>query len=140
MKKLNENGISPQAGDTPRRHAPQGPKIQRDPMAASHPIRETCTATNRQGNRCGRPHIPGGTVCRFHGGAAPQVKQKAMERLLALQHPAIDRLTQLIDQREFPTVAYAASRDVLDRTMGKPKETQALEHSGGITITHEMPE
>lgn len=102
--------------------------------------RPKCTATNRQGKRCGKPPIAGGTVCRMHGGAAPQVKLKAMERLMALQHPAIDRLTKLIDQEAFPTVAYAASRDVLDRTMGKPKETQALEHSGGITITHEMPE
>ena len=41
---------------------------------------------------------------------------------MALQHPAISRLGQLIDQEEFPTVAYAASRDVLDRTMGKAAE------------------
>jgi hypothetical protein len=59
----------------------------------------------------------------MHGGGAPQVKLAAMERLRALQHPAIDRLAQLIDQEEFPTVAYAASRDVLDRTLGKPGET-----------------
>lgn len=136
-----ENANAPSLGTTPRRHAPQGPKIQRDPMKSAHPMdRPKCTATNRQGKRCGKEPIAGGTVCRMHGGSAPQVKLKAMERLMALQHPAIDRLTKLIDQEAFPTVAYAASRDVLDRTMGKPKETQALEHSGGITITHEMPE
>ena len=75
----------------------------------------------------------------MHGGGAPQVKQAAMARLMALQHPAIDRLTKLIDQEVFPTVAYAASRDVLDRTMGKPKETTALEHSGTLTITVDVP-
>lgn len=63
-----------------------------------------------------------------------------MERLRALQHPAIDRLAQLIGQTEFPTVAYAASRDVLDRTLGKAAESVAVEHSGGLVIQHEVPE
>jgi hypothetical protein len=81
-----------------------------------------CKATNRAGMQCGSKPIRGGTVCRMHGGGAPQVKAKAMERLMALQNPAIDRLAKLIDQEEFPTVAYAASRDILDRTIGKPGE------------------
>jgi hypothetical protein len=76
----------------------------------------------------------------MHGGAAPQVKQAALERLMALQNPAIDRLTKLIAQEAFPTVAYAASRDVLDRTMGKPGEQQTVEHSGAIRIIHELGE
>lgn len=82
----------------------------------------------------------GGTVCKMHGGKAPQVMEAAAARLRALQHPAIDRLAQLIEQTEFPTVAYAASRDVLDRTLGKPAESVAIEHSGGVLISHEMPE
>ena len=53
---------------------------------------------------------------------------------MALQHPAIDRLTKLIDQSEFPTVAYQASRDVLDRTMGKPKEQVELTGNEGGPI------
>lgn len=76
----------------------------------------------------------------MHGGGAPQVKQKALERLQALQHPAIDRLTKLIAQEEFPTVAYAASRDVLDRTLGKPTEQHTVEHSGGMEITWKSSE
>lgn len=108
-------------------------------MDPSHPMeRPRCTATNRQGKRCGKEPIAGGTVCRMHGGAAPQVKLKAMERLLLLQNPAIDRLTQLIQQQEFPTVAYAASRDVLDRTIGKPGEQATVEHTGTIHIIHEL--
>jgi hypothetical protein len=59
----------------------------------------------------------------MHGGGAPQVKAAAMERLRALQDPAIDRLAALIAQEAFPTVAYAASRDILDRTLGKPGES-----------------
>lgn len=126
----------------PKRHAPRGPLIRRDLMEPSHLMDAPKCSAKAKGSQqqCKRPPIAGGTVCYMHGGAAPQVKLKAMERLMLLQDPAISRLASLIDQEAFPTVAYAASRDVLDRTMGKPKETQALEHSGGITITHEMPE
>jgi hypothetical protein len=99
-----------------------------------------CTATNRQGKRCGKAPIPGGTVCRMHGGAAPQVKEAAMERLRQLQHPAIDALAWLITQRDFPSAAMSAARDVLDRTEGKAAETVAMQHSGGIAFTHEIPE
>jgi hypothetical protein len=112
--------------------------IQKDPIDGADPMKARCTATNRQGKRCGKSPIPGGTVCRMHGGAAPQVKRSAMERLMALQHPAIDRLAQLINQEAFPTVAYAASRDVLDRTEGKPGERQQVEHTGTIVIKHEL--
>ena len=98
-----------------------------------------CKATNRSGTRCGRRPIRGGTVCSMHGGGAPQVKLAAMERLRALQHPAIDRLAKLIDQEQFPTVAYAASRDVLDRTLGKPKE-QVVQVSAVVRVIHELPE
>ena len=41
-----------------------------------------CTATaNSTGERCKNAAIKGGNVCRVHGGSAPQVKQKAQERL-----------------------------------------------------------
>jgi hypothetical protein len=76
----------------------------------------------------------------MHGGAAPQVKQKAQERLAAYQDRAIDRLFQLVEQTSFPSTAFAAVRDVLDRTMGKPAESVAVAHSGGIKIIHELPE
>jgi len=40
-----------------------------------------CKGTNRAGNRCGLRPIPGGTVCKWHGGGAPQVKAAAAQRL-----------------------------------------------------------
>lgn len=124
----------------PRPHAPRGPLVQKDPIRGADPIRPQCRATNNRGQRCRYAPIPGGAVCRFHGGAAPQVKAAALDRLRALQHPAIDRLASLIDQEEFPTVAYAASRDVLDRTLGKPPEAQTVTHAGAVTIRHEFPD
>lgn len=96
--------------------------------------RVTCTATNRQGNRCGKSPEPGGMVCRMHGGAAPQVKAKALERLKALQPKAITVLESLLDRVEFPTVQMAAVRDVLDRTEGKAGESQSLTIIGQINI------
>jgi hypothetical protein len=89
-----------------------------DPME-----RVTCTATNRQGRRCGKSPILGGTVCRLHGGAAPQVQAAALERLKALQPKAITVLESLLDRVEFPTVQMAAVRVVLDRAEGKAVET-----------------
>lgn len=149
-----ENDTTPPQGisTVPKRHAPRGPLLNRDPMRKLDPMsthvggdalhgRLRCSARSKQkGTQCGRTAIPGGTVCRYHGGAAPQVKLKAMERLLLLQNPAIDRLQQLIGQEAFPTVAYAASRDVLDRTMGKPAEQQTVQHTGAIRMIHELGE
>lgn len=41
---------------------------------------EKCTATNTNGNRCGRYPIAGATVCLKHGAAAPHVRAKAAVR------------------------------------------------------------
>lgn len=57
------------------------------------PLPYYCTAHSKQtGNRCGKRAIPGGSVCRYHGGNAPHVRAKATERLAALQSLAIDGL------------------------------------------------
>lgn len=114
-------------------HAPKGP-IKADPLIAVDPMAGRCTAHNRQGGRCGRPAIRGGRVCRFHGGAAPQVKFAAMERLKALQPKAVTTLETLLDRSEFPTVQMAAVRDVLDRTEGKAVETQQVNITGSMSI------
>jgi hypothetical protein len=57
-----------------------------------------------------------------------------MERLRALAHPAVDALQWLITQRDFPSAAYSASRDVLDRTEGKPAETVDMNLSGNEAL------
>lgn len=131
----------------PKRHAPRGPvKKLTHPIQQADPIQRghfgpRCTATSKTtGKGCQSPAIQGGTVCRMHGGSAPQVKEAALARLLRLQHPAIGRLEDLMNQVDFPTVAYQAVRDVLDRTMGKPHESSSVAVSGGLSITHEVPE
>lgn len=105
-----------------------------DPMAVSDPMGvPRCSAHSKQtGKPCRQPAILGGTVCHYHGGGAPQVKAKAGERLRALEHPAITRLGELVAQKEFPSVAIAAVKDVLDRVQGKATESLAVSHSGTI--------
>lgn len=120
----------------PKRHAPRG-RLRANPMDVLDPMeRPRCTATNRQGKRCGKEPIKGGTVCRMHGGAAPQVIAAAEERLKALVDPAITRLAELIAQKEFPSVAIAAVKDVLDRNgqLGKAKESTDVQVKGTITL------
>jgi hypothetical protein len=56
-----------------------------------------CTATNRAGEQCGRAPIPGGSVCNFHGGRAPQIVAAAQRRLLEGAYPAVARLRHLIE-------------------------------------------
>lgn len=66
-----------------------------------------CTATAKSTRKqCTRPSILGGTVCRFHGGAAPQVIRKAKERIEATR----ERLTE-----EACHISFVDIRDAFDK-------------------------
>lgn len=55
-----------------------------------------CSAVAKSsGNQCRRDAILGGTVCQVHGGAAPQVKRKAAERIAEARDFAIQRFIDL---------------------------------------------
>lgn len=126
------------------KHAPRGPlkaKHATDAGPLDGPDPSKCSAHSSQsGKPCRNRPIAGGTVCRFHGGAAPQVRAKALERLMQYQDRAIDRLFGLVDQTEYPSTAYQAVRDVLDRTMGKPAESISHDVTGELVIRHELPD
>lgn len=75
-----------------------------------------CRATSKQsGKRCGRAAIPGGSVCRMHGGSAPQVQSRARERLLEMVDPALAKIRKLIDNADTDGTCLAACKAVLDR-------------------------
>jgi hypothetical protein len=110
-----------------------------DPMANT----EQCTATaSSTGERCKQPAIPGGNVCRFHGGSAPQVKEAADERLerlarelLAEFEPRINDLLEEYDRAQdagektkIHRELRQAVTDILDRADHGPTETR--EHTG----------
>lgn len=97
------------------------------------PLKRRCKAKSKQsGKQCAQAPIPGGEVCRFHGGAAPQVIAKARERLAALVDPAIDQLAKLLTTRK-SDVALKAVKDVLDRNDLKAPN-QVKVHG---TVSHE---
>jgi len=58
----------------------------------------------------------GGSVCRMHGGAAPQVRRAAHMRILEASDKAAARLIEMMQDRTIPpAVQLAAARDLLDR-------------------------
>jgi len=61
--------------------------------------RRRCKATNRLGEPCGVAPIPGGDVCPYHGGNAPQVRQAAQRKLLRAADYAIDYLLSILEPR-----------------------------------------
>ena len=85
-------------------------------LQSIQPIAPRCRAhSKRTGQQCQKTSIRGGTVCRFHGGSAPQVIARAERRLRAMVDPMIDRLEQLAHQTDNPKVAAECVRDALDR-------------------------
>lgn len=95
-------------------------------MGKQPPLPEhRCTAKSRtSGQQCRKKAIPGGTVCRYHGGAAPQVKRRAQLRLLELVDPAIVTLAKVMANGENDQVRLAAAKDILDRA-GVPRQSEA---------------
>lgn len=89
-------------------------------MDAGHPSTpqgdRRCKARNRAGQRCGAWAIHGSTVCRVHGGSAPQVKRKAALRLIELIDPAIATLGRvMVDPNAKDADKLRAAENVLDR-------------------------
>ena len=67
-----------------------------------------CHATAKAtGKRCNRAAILGGRVCYVHGGAAPQVKRKAAERIAALRDAACDVLKRHLQAGEVEPIVCA---------------------------------
>lgn len=75
-----------------------------------------CHAVKKNGERCLRFAIKGAAVCRHHGGAAPQVRRKAQERILLAAEDAVSQILVMMKDTTIPAaVRLAAARDLLDR-------------------------
>ncbi|WP_374460766.1 hypothetical protein [Microbacterium sp.] len=107
------------------------------PVEATDPMdggRRRCTAHARStGERCGNRPIPGGTVCRFHGGGAPSVKRKAALRLASLVEPAIGTLARVMVQGQSEAVRVRAANSILDRA-GITRAQPSLEESRALLL------
>src|SRR5437763_10144286 len=103
--------------------------------------RRQCTATNRDGERCRRSPILGGTVCPFHGGGTPQARAAARQRLLGLVEPVIDVFEEIVEQWHGtrcetcgrptgdPGPIIRIGQLALDRSGLGPSATLSLEHA-----------
>jgi hypothetical protein len=75
-----------------------------------------CNATRPNGGRCKREAEPGAVVCDQHGGAAPQVRRRAAERLIISADHVSQKLLEWLDDPEVPyRVRAEIAQDVLDR-------------------------
>jgi hypothetical protein len=97
------------------------------PMHSADPMqrfawRRRCRARTREGQRCGNWAIPWTTVCRMHGGMAPQVLAKANDRrsavllsLWGITEPVVQRMQEIaLDPESNPKDMIAALKLLLD--------------------------
>ena len=123
------------------RHAPRG-RIKAYPISGDHPMHVRSSAHSKgHGGQSKRTAILGGRVCRYHGGAAPQVKAAAEKRIEELKQPAIAYLAYLLEQRDFPSAGLGAAKDVLE-TLREPHlrvvgDGGEVGHQGVLTVGHE---
>lgn len=95
----------------------------------NHPRR--CTARRqRDGKPCGRFAIRGGSVCRIHGGASPQVIAKAKERMGFAKAIMLERAVRGIAPD--PSVSPADKRlaKAVAKQQGKPGPRRATRPAG----------
>lgn len=93
--------------------------------------RAQCAAHSRTGNRCKHPAILGGSVCPYHGGSAPQVREAARRRLLELVPDAVEAMAQMAGIIEGSKdvkdeVRQRAAADILDRAGLRPTDHVAI--------------
>ena len=75
-----------------------------------------CNATRPNGGRCKREAEDGAAVCDQHGGAAPQVRRRAAERLIMTADQAAQMLVRMMEDTEVAFgVRAKIAQDLLDR-------------------------
>lgn len=72
---------------------------------------------------CDRWAMDGQTVCYVHGGNTKAAKDAAKKRFLEELDPSINRLTELRDQSDHMPTAFAASKELVQRVLGKVGES-----------------
>jgi hypothetical protein len=75
-----------------------------------------CNGTMVNGGRCKHEAEPGSVVCDQHGGAAPQVRRRAAERVIMSADEAAQKLVEWMNDDEVPFgVRAKIAQDLMDR-------------------------
>lgn len=83
--------------------------------------------SSKTGAPCRKDAIKGATVCRSHGGAAPQVKNAARRRLMEAVDPLMAELLFIALNDDDTRTRLAAIRDALDRAgLGAVKQVEVV--------------
>jgi hypothetical protein len=93
------------------------PSLTRTKLPRTHKRQALqCKASRRDGERCTQWAMKGTTVCKMHGGKAPQTVQAARARLLAAADPLMAELIALAHNEKLePSTRLRAIQDALDR-------------------------
>lgn len=85
--------------------------------------RVLCGRRRRDGGACTQPAMKGQSVCKMHGGMAPQAKAAGRLRLAALVDPAIGTLAREMVKAERSSDRQRAANSILDRAgFGREKK------------------
>ena len=101
-----------------------GPKPGPRDWSKSPVASRRCHAHKKTGEQCKNAALAGQSVCKYHGGAAPQSINKARERLSAAADRMAERLLGIAESENIPAyVALQAVNSVLDRVgVVEPKQ------------------
>lgn len=101
-------------------HERAKPIGERDWTRYSTPERRCTAHSSRTGEQCKNVAIKGSNVCRFHGGAAKQIKRAARVRIENAADRMAKQLLGIALSADSEAVMLAAVKDALDRAGLKP--------------------
>lgn len=109
-------------------------KAIRSKAGDKEPRRQCAALSKQSGQRCKRAPIIGGTVCKIHGGGAPQVQESARARLAREIMPSISRLATERDKAPKASDRIRAATSLLDRGGFGPRVTVELDDARSMLI------
>lgn len=104
------------------------PRLSEEWWAERGPHVVRCQAIRKTGDRCRRVAIAGSVVCRHHGGAAPQVRRRAAERIIMAADDAVQKLVSWLHDESVPLKERRLiASDLLDRAQLAGKSMHEVE-------------
>lgn len=87
-----------------------------EPQGEPLVIKNQCTGTSRDGDRCNNSAIFGMNVCHMHGGKSPQTISNHKRRLMEAQGDAMRNVVDIANTSQDEAIKLRANLAILDRT------------------------